>query len=181
MGKMSTKGHKSESDINGRTPPEPGSYHVIVSHVDASGDQFDGIAVTFQVLAGTVEGMEGRTLNQRFYYDKETGEYQDSHVRLALASGLIEPDSEADVDWDELVGRQLVIGIEKRSGKDKEGNEKMYTNIGNFGLAVWSVKNPAVEGVPKDKAAIKKGRELVASGAKGGGGKAVQNKDDWDV
>ena len=167
-------------------PPEPGSYHVIVTNVDASTQKFDGIGVTFQVLAGTVEDMEGRTLNQRFLFNKETGDYQESHVRLALAAGLIEPDSEGEVDWGDLVGRQLVIGVERRLGKDKEGNEKEYTNVGNYGLDVWSIGNAEVANVPKDKAALKRGRELADGGGNGGGGRksngtATKDEDDWDV
>jgi len=175
---------KGETDVKGREAPDPGIYHGIVNHVDDSQDKYDAVIVDLEVLAGErrISGrspgepvdQRGRSLRHMMFLEGEKGkDYGDKHLRFALAVGLIKPGEQKDVDWNEAVGRQLVFAVEKRAGKDKKtGEEREYTNVGNYGLDLWSVGNPEVADVPKDEAALK----LM----QGGGQAAGSGKNPYD-
>jgi len=151
---------QNEGDVQGRQPPVNGVYHGVVNHVDASFDKYDAVIADLEVLAGKPDDdgagdQRGRQLRHMMFLDDE-GNYGDKHLRFALATGLIKPGEARDVDWNTAQGRQLVFGVEKRAGKSKkDGEEREYTNVSNFGLDLWSVGNPEVASVPKDEAALK--------------------------
>jgi len=148
---MNTEGVKKYDDYKGNQPPEPGRYHVAVASVDDSFDKHDALIVTFQVVAGDKADQKGRQLREMFFLDKETGGATDAIKRLAMVLGLIGPGERKAVDWQGAVGRSLVIGVATRKGKDRDGNEREYTGIPDWGLATWPIGDPDVEDVPIDK------------------------------
>jgi hypothetical protein len=123
-----------------------------VAKVDASLDKYNAQITTLEVLAGTVEGQEGRQLTH-FLNLNDDGQYTKKHLRFALATGLIKPGEKKDeVDWTAAEGKQLVFSVEKRESK-KDG--KVYTQVSGYGLDLWCVDNPEVKDVPKNKEALK--------------------------
>jgi hypothetical protein len=132
---------KSEDDIQGNTRPEEGRYHVVVKDVDESFEKFDKIIIEFEVLAGTTPGQEGRTLSEFFAVTEKA---IPRLKRFALCVGLVKPgDPERDVSFLDAVGRDLVIEVVKKKGKD----DKEYSNVDYMGM--WSTGNEAVADVPK--------------------------------
>lgn len=135
---------KSETDVTGFTPPAPGRYDVLIKNVDDSYQRAENaVIVEFQVLAGTTPGQENLLHTERMFL--KDGLPSDVHVRFALASGIMQPGTAGDVDLKSAIGRRMVIGIDKRKGKDG----KEYTNIAEYGMAMWGLANPAVADVPK--------------------------------
>ena len=151
---LDASGIKTETDVKGRQPPDPGTYHGVVQFADASYEKHNAVIVDLEVLAGTPTDQKGRVLRHMAFLDEE-GNYSDRHLRLALATGIIEPGQAKDVEWQDTVGRQVIFQVERRPGKDKEGEPREYLNVAHFGLAIWSVGNPEVADVPKDEAALK--------------------------
>lgn len=143
MGLDATK-TKSESDVQGFPRPEPGRYLAVIKNQEwkQPGGK-TALAVEFETIAGTVPGQSGRTVDQKFFLSDDN-DYQPSHLRLGLATGLVQPGTVAeDPNWAQIVGAFIVIGVEKKSGKDN----KEYTNIGNWGLDIWGTSNPDVADV----------------------------------
>ena len=173
---------KSEDDISGFQRPLPGRYHVVVKHVDESFEKFDKIVVDFEVLAGTVPDQQGRELPEFFACtDKAIPRLQ----RLALCVGLLQPGQpEADVEFTDAVGRDLVIEVEENNYKTKEGKEVNSVRVGYLGM--WSTANEAVKGVPKGTLPEGGGGNQGATTGDGGGGNptaigggAVNAGDEW--
>ena len=152
---------KSEDDISGYQKPLPGRYHVVVKHVDESFEKFDKVIIDFEVLAGTVPGMEGREVTEFFACsEKALPRLQ----RLALCLGLLTPgEADKDVEFGDGVGRDLVIEVEENKYTDKQGKEVNGVRIGYLGM--WSTGNEAVADVPKGK--LDGGGGQAASGAGG--------------
>ena len=147
MVRMGAKDVKSEDDISGFQKPLPGRYHAVVKHVDESFEKFDKVLIDFEVLAGTVPGMEHRELTEFFACtDKAIPRLQ----RLALCLGLLTPgEPDRDVEFAEAVGRDLVIEVEENNYKDKSGKEVNGVRVGYLGM--WSTGNKEVADVPKGK------------------------------
>ncbi len=143
--KMSAAGVTDENEIQGPKRPVPGKYHVVVNAVDDTKEKLNATIVEYQVLAGTVPGQEGLTLQDNLWYEKDTGNSGQQHLRFAIATGLLQPDTEADIDLEDAIGRQVIIEVEKRKGKDG----KEYTNVAKYGLAIWRINNPEVVDVPR--------------------------------
>jgi hypothetical protein len=145
---MGAKDVKSEDDISGFQRPLPGRYHVVVKHVDESFKKFDKVVVDFEVLAGTVPGMEGREITEFFACtEKAVPRLQ----RLALCLGVLRPgEAERDVEFSDAVGRDLVIEVEENKYTNKTtGKEVEGVRVGYLGM--WSTNNAAVVVVPKGK------------------------------
>ena len=171
---------KSEDDISGFQRPLPGRYHVVVKHVDESFEKFDKIVVDFEVLAGTVPDQQGRELPEFFSCtDKAIPRLQ----RLALCVGLLKPGQpEADVEFTDAVGRDLVIEVEENNYKTKEGKEVNSVRVGYLGM--WSTANEAVKDVPKGKLPEGGGGNQGATTGDGGNdaassGGASSGGDEW--
>jgi hypothetical protein len=152
---------QNENDVKGQQRPDPGMYHFVVNHMDASFDKHDAVIADLEVLAGkpdetalAMPDQRGRGLRHMMFLD-EDGNYVDKHLRFALATGILKPGEKKDVDWSDANGRQLVGGVEKRTGKNRKGEEQEYANVSSYGLDLWSVGNPEVAHVPKDEAALK--------------------------
>lgn len=159
-------GFGDERDLEGSQFLGEGKFHVAITVVntqplDYNREPLDGKEIGFQGLAGTAPAVN-RVLSDFFPNPspshKDGGKFCAKKLaRLALATGLIHPadlGQRKQIDWNELVGRQLVIGVkvERYDRKDKSGQptgekgEKSRLN----GLEIWSVYDPAVADVPKD-------------------------------
>lgn len=143
--RMNSTGVKNENDLHGFRSPQPGRYHVVVKNVDESFTKGDWVSVEFEVLAGTIPGQEGLTHTENMFL--RDGSPTDQHVRFAIVAGILQPGVEADVNLQHAVGRQLIIGLDKRKSKKEEGKE--YTNIADYGMAMWSLTNPETADVPR--------------------------------
>lgn len=135
--------------------PEPGMYHTAVEWCNEKVD--DGyVEVSFVVLAGKPDGQAGKSIRERFHLqgsdDAKTKTCHKRLGRLALVLGLI---TEADLgknvnlDFSACDGRQCVIKVVEREGKDREGNAKKYKNVDFMGF--WSLDDKDVANVPKDE------------------------------
>ena len=170
---------KSEDDISGFQRPLPGRYHVVVKHVDESFEKFDKIVVDFEVLAGTVPDQQGRELPEFFACtDKAIPRLQ----RLALCVGLLKPGQpEADVEFADAIGRDLVIEVEENNYKTKEGKEVNSVRVGYLGM--WSTANEAVKDVPKGTLPEGGGNQGATTGDGGNDaascGGASSGGDEW--
>jgi hypothetical protein len=129
-------------------PPEPGIYHLAVSAVDTApvskgGEALDGIKVSFQVLAGTVEGMEGREFQSIFFYPnanaKDGGKFASKRLAmLGLATEVIDRSQlgkSVDPNWEDMAARHFIAEVEHR-----ESNGKTFPDI--KGLHIWHVNHP---------------------------------------
>ena len=176
---------KSEDDISGYQKPLPGRYHVVVKHVDESFEKFDKIVIDFEVLAGTVPGMEGREVSEFFACsEKSLPRLQ----RLALCLGLLTPgEPDRDVEFSEGVGRDLVIEVEDSEyEKVEDGKKVKKKKTALTYLGMWSTANEAVKDVPKGKLPEGGGGNQGATTGDGGGGNptaigggAVNAGDEW--
>lgn len=142
--RINSTGVSGENDVTGFRPPAPGRYHVVIKHVDESFQKADAVIVEFEILAGTVPGQEGMTHTERLWM--KDGNSTDQHLRFALVAGIIQPGTEAEVSFQHAVGRQMVIGLDKRKSKK---DDKEYTNIADYGMAIWGLNNPEVSDVPR--------------------------------
>jgi len=170
---------QNETDVEGNRRPSPGIYHMVVDKVDATYDEHDAVIVTVSVLAGSPnekkEGdQKGRSIRHMMFLDDD-GNYGDQHLRFALATGLIRPGENKDVDWNEAEGRQFIAGVEKRYSKK---SDKEFTQISNYGMDIWSVNNPEVAKVPKDKRAIEMLGDAVGGQAGSSSGSQAKSDDD---
>lgn len=178
----------------GRTPPDAGTYHLAVLAVNMepikkSGEAKNGIDVTFQVQAGTVDGQQGRSFTQTFGWPspahKDGGKFAAKVLgRLGAILGVARPGMKfGDVPWEEMTARHFVGAVHHESFEGDNGpvvsaklgseSESGYVNP----LAIWHVASPEVAAIPKDEEVL----ELMPmgadpfSGAKGGGGKGDDN------
>lgn len=140
-------------------PPEPGIYHLAVSTVDSApvsknGDAIDGIKVGFQVLAGTVAGMEGREFQVVFFYPnpagKDGGKFATKRLTiLGLATEVIDRSQlgqAVDPNWDDMLARHFVAEVEHRKSQTDES--KTFPDL--KGLHIWHVNHPDAASYPKD-------------------------------
>lgn len=178
--RMSAKEVKSESEVQGTPRPKPGRYHAIINHAKwgekdewadgkKTGNKIPFLAVEFAVLNGTIPGQEKTTLPEKFFTSEKA---EIRLLRLALASGILQPGEERDVDFEnELSGKQLIIEVDEDE-YEKDGQKKKISKLTFLGL--WSVFNPEQKEVPRDQqmmqAAIsQRGNGMVsANGAVGG-------------
>lgn len=142
---------QSENDIQGSVRPLPGRYHVVVKEVEeksaadlGKNAKSDAYVVEFEVLAGTVPGQEGRTIQDKFFQSEKA---MPRLQRFALCVGLLRPGEPARmVYFEEAVGRHLVIEVEEQKGSGENAG-KTYSNVSYMGL--WSTGNEEVADVPK--------------------------------
>ena len=129
---------KSVDDISSR--PVPGTYRVIVANVDEFQKDNRAVIVELKIQSGTVPGQDGKTITHYMWLN-DKNEPTDAILKFAIVTGLIQPGTEADVDFSHALGSELVIELEERESK-KDG--KKYINIGNFGLSIWPLDHPEV-------------------------------------
>jgi len=145
---------KGEDDIQGASKPLPGRYHVLIK--DAAHKEVNGkpkVIMDFEVLAGTTPGQEGRTLTEFFAVTPKT---VDMLRRLALVTGQLKPgEPPKAIDFSRDIGKQLVVEVVPNKYENREGQVVETVRVDYMGF--WSLGNPAVNDVPRDKDAIKDG------------------------
>lgn len=168
---LDATGVQSESDIQGRQRPEEGSYHGIVESIDASQEKHDAVIAVLTVLAGNVPRQEGRQLHHMMFLDDDGG-YTEQHLRFALATGVIKPGEKKEPNWHDAEGAQVIFGVEKRKSKK---NDKLYVQVSNYGLDLWSLDNPDAPEIPRDHMAAR----IRSQRPIDGNGKAGKPDDGW--
>jgi hypothetical protein len=145
---------KTEDDISGNSKPLPGRYHMVVNSAAEKGSKkkgIPGLEIEFGVLAGTVPGQDGKTMQLFLSYigedDAKTKKCLDRVVRLALCLGVLQPGQAKEVDWNEALGRELIVEVEEQEYTDKNGNQQKGSQVAYLGF--WSLNNPAVADMPK--------------------------------
>lgn len=136
---LSAKGVKSESDVAAGQKPVKGRYLAMIKAVDETMEKKDQVNVDFEVLAGNVPDQRGRILTEYF---SVTEKALPRLTRLALCTGLLQPDQVADVSFTAGVGRVLFIEVEDHSYKNKDDKQVESVRV-SFG-GMWSVGNPDV-------------------------------------
>jgi len=152
---LSAENAKSEDDFAGRERPAPGKYHVIVNHAEEKGSKkkgTPGLEVEFQILAGDTDGQLGKTIPLFLSYiggdDGKSKTCIDRVTRLALCVGVLHAGEAREPDWQEAIGRELVIEVEAQEYPDANGQMKMGAQVSFMGF--WSLGNQAVATVPRD-------------------------------
>lgn len=143
---------------------EPGTYHVVVLHVDEqpvgkNQQLLDGFRVDFAVLDGTTPGQRDKQVELMFFRpkmtDKNNGEFaKRKQGRFALATGIIpraEPGQRVTVDLQQAAGRQLVIEVERQTDQ-QTGQPTKFLQLA--WANIWHVDDPAVAKIPKDATAL---------------------------
>lgn len=137
---LSAKGAKSESDIAGGGKPVKGRYLMMIKAVDETMEKKDQVNVDFEVLAGNVPDQRGKILTEYFSVSERA---LPRLTRLALCTGLLQPDEVKDVSFMGAIGRVLFVEVEDhkytKAGESKE-TETVRVSFGGM----WSVGNPDV-------------------------------------
>jgi len=155
---------QSEDDIQGRSRPVAGKYHVAIQHAVEKASKHKatpGVEIEFQVVCDgitadgkdTTVGQAGKTMPLFLSYLSEKGDDAtkaciDRVVRLALCIGLIKAGEAKEPDWAEAMGRELVIEIVEGEFENKSGQKQKGSDVAFFGF--WSLGNKHVANVPKD-------------------------------
>jgi hypothetical protein len=173
---------KSEDDFSGKSRPSAGRYHAAVNHAEEKGSKkkgTPGLELEFVIIhEGVLPDGKTPTVAQAqktiplfLSYiggdDAKTQTCLDRVTRLALSLGVLAPGEQKEVNWDEAVGRELVIEVEQADYPDeKTGQMKQGSQVSFMGF--WSLGNKAVSNVPKD--ATSPGMQALAkSGGNGNG------------
>ena len=139
----------------------PGKYHAVIMEtkigVGPKGKAYDGVTLSMSVLCGPEEK---KTFNHMVGFPSETdddgGEFRRKVMsRTLVVTNLVNPTEKgkkAKVDFSKLDGQQIVVDM---AFKKDRNSDKEYLNIGNSGLAIYHVDDPAVEKVPKNADALK--------------------------
>lgn len=135
---LSAKGAKSESDVAAGGKPVKGRYLAMVKAVDETMEKKDQVNVDFEVLAGNVPDQRGKILTEYFSVSEKA---LPRLTRLALCTGLLQPDEVKDVSFMAAIGRVLFIEVEDHK-YDKDGKTVETVRV-SFG-GMWSVGNPDV-------------------------------------
>lgn len=163
----------SEEDLEGYDHPVDGIYHVVVNGADDSREKVTGVRVDLQVLAGTAKGQVGKKAQETFWdpspEHKDNGRFATKRIaKFAIAAGLITPEQLGKpgvaINWEQAVGRQLVVKLVGYERKDKETG-KTYRGANIDGLEMYTVRHPSVAQVPKDAEALALVPEAAAPAA----------------
>lgn len=175
-------GNYDEMEPSEYTPIPPGNYHLAVSAVNPhpmkkSGEAVNGLELTFEVEAGTVEGQAKKTFRETFYWpspaNKDGGAFLAKRLgRLATVLKVAAPGQKfGQVAWAEMAARHFVATLLNESYKGDNGKEFVSTKID--GLKMWHVASPHVANVPKDAEVLElapMGEDPFTSQGDGGAG-----------
>jgi hypothetical protein len=150
------KNVQSEDEVGGNDRPLPGRAHAIVNAAEETASEkkgTPGAKIEFTILKHVLPGQEGKTIPLFLSFvggdESKTRKCLERVTRFALATGIINPGEEKELDIADAIGRELVIDIEESKYLDsKTGAEKSGVQLGYMGF--WSLGNKAVEDVPKD-------------------------------
>ena len=167
----------SADELKGYDYPKAGQYHCSIASFDDSREKVDALRFEIGILAGTVEGQDGKTWKETFWdpnpSHRDGGKFAVKRLAsFALATGLITKEqlgSNVEIDWSQIVGRQLVCTIVEYTRDGDEG--KVYKGAEVGGLKFFSIDDPEVAMVPKDaKAAALLGGEVPGARPTSGNG-----------
>ena len=177
---------QSEDDISGNARPGPGRYHVAVQHAEEKGSKkkgTPGLEMEFQVILDGLgldgketSGQSGRTIPLFLSYvggdDSKTATCLNRVMRLALCCGVLRPGEAKEPDWQDAIGRELVIEVAEGKYTAQDGSEKKGSEVSFLGF--WSLANKEVKDVPKDPGSpgmqqLAKGGTPPSSGGVSGG------------
>lgn len=176
-------GPKTEDDFgSGKSRPAPGRYHCCISAAEEKASKAKatpGLEVEFEMICDGLgpdgktrtSGQAGKKIPLFMAYISEKGDDATNTciervTRLALCCGLMQPGEEKEPDWEQAIGRELVVEIEESKYTDKNGAEKTGAQVSFSGF--WSLGNKAVASVPKDDTSP--GMQALAKRRSGGGG-----------
>lgn len=151
----------------------PGTYHVVINDAiegqTSQGKPIDGLTVTFEVLAGTVDGMAAKTRSETLFAPSMTDIEREQKTGLAsmprkklaalfIAANAMDPTKlgqAVEVDVASMVGQQCVIKFERQLEKDGEGKYTVETKYIQISYSdIFHVDDPAVKDVPKSAEAL---------------------------
>jgi hypothetical protein len=147
---------------------KPGTFHVVVNDVregeSRKGKPIDGLTVTFEVLAGTVDGQAGTSHTETFFLpslddnDKNAAMKLRKLTAMAVATNIVQPDQlgqEVDIPFTQMVGQQIVVKLERQMEKDGAGKYTIETEYVQVSYSdLYHVDDPAVKDVPKNADAL---------------------------
>jgi hypothetical protein len=164
----------SVSDLEGEGSPPPGKYHAKIEDVQRVSDQTSYLKVRFALLAGTDPNGVGCLFSERFYLSDK------AKKRLAILAHRLKLISEDDfgdrrtVDWDEAIGRQLIVQVVEEEYEAKSGGKAKRAKLAFAGF--WDVADDRVKDVPRDPSAARQ-----ASAPKRNGGGKKPPADEWEA
>jgi hypothetical protein len=147
---------------------EPGIYHVVINNVlvgeSSKGKSIDGITITVEVFAGTVDGQVGKTKSESLFApsqkdvekEEKTGCISISRekiINLYLATGLMQPSelgANINPDDSKMIGSQAIMKFVEQKELDEHGHRTIST--GNLQLSyadIFHVDDPEVSDIPK--------------------------------
>lgn len=170
-------------------PIPEGTYHLAVTAVDMQptskkGEAKNGVEITFEVQAGTVEGQAGKTFKECFYWpaatNKDGGKFLAKRLgRLGSVLLVARPGMKlGEVPWEEMAARHFIAATHHESFTGNDGKEFVSTKID--GLKMWHVAGAEVAAIPKDAEVLElmpMGGDPFAGGEGGenGNGKGAGN------
>lgn len=157
--------HQTGGDVStgGSWLADPGTYHLCITDVQETptnnkGELISNAAfrVACTVCDGTVPNQKDKTVDITFFNPKSTDKNEGAMARkkldrFFLAVGLateqqIESKAKLSIDLQEANGRQFIAQLEK----EKEDSKFLSLSFANL----YHVDDPAVQAIPKDKAAL---------------------------
>lgn len=147
MFRMDASGDEDYKKVGGGFSRLPaGRYHVEIVEVDESFQKNpDKVPITFEVLAGTNPGYEGKKHTEFFATSERS---VDRLKRLALLCELIRPGEVKNVSFSQAIGATLVIEIVPHS-YEKDGKTVNTTQLDYGGF--WREDDIDVKDVPRGK------------------------------
>jgi hypothetical protein len=148
--------YQSTDDLKGSgNRPAPGRYHVAINSCEegeSSQKHTPGVNVEVVVLAGTVPGQEGKTVEKFMAAiggdDKKTKTCQKALFSLAHACGLIQFGESKDVDFSGCAGRECICEVVSSPYVTKDGRKVDGSELNTFS---WlALNDPKAAAVPKD-------------------------------
>lgn len=145
---------------------EEGTYHCVVTEVfegeSKKGNPIEGVTVTFEVMAGTVEGQAGKSHTESLFLPTMSDKKPEMKLRkltaLAIAGNVLQPADlgrEVDIPFRDMVGSQMVVKFDHQMEMDGNGE---YTVKSQYLQVAYSdmfhVDDPAVKAVPKSDDAL---------------------------
>lgn len=171
----------TDVDTDFSEPPPVGKYHVTTIEVVEENDK-GNMDLTFEVLAGTIKGMEGRTHRTTFFMTTKMARW---FHRLAIVGGLITQKQldemkakgeTASYDFTKLKGRQFMVEVTKDKSED---GTKEYSRIQPW--HIWSPDDPFCSGWPKNEKWLKDGGYEVQSSGKSSGKQEAPAKSEEEL
>ena len=135
----------SEADLAAYDYPLAGTYHVQMDRVNDESEDGGKVVVDFEVLAGTTPEQAGKFHREYFSTNEAAMKRLD---KLALVAGLIRPGQRGEVDFQQIVGRQLIIELVDHE-YEKDGEKRTAVQISFLGM--HSMANKKFADAPRGK------------------------------